>query len=96
MKNKFLNRWSIIIISMLSFFGIFVGSFACGYTPGYDEECDNLRQLKKEVWELQNKLDNKMLEKTHLQKDITKYDNDIKFLKMEKDSLLILINEFDK
>ena len=97
MKNKILKHWSIIFSSALSFLGILVGSFACAYgPPGGEEGQYELNNLKDEVEELQHKLSVKESEKSKIRKDIAKYEEQIKLLQREKDSLLILIDKFDK
>jgi septal ring factor EnvC (AmiA/AmiB activator) len=97
MKNKILNRWSIIISSVLSFFGIFIGSFACVYGPQIsDEGIKQLYDLKAEVEQLQDKLHKKETEKSSIQRDLVKYEEQMNLLQREKDSLLILIDKFDK
>ena len=98
MKNKIINRWGIIISSVLSFFGIFVGSFACVYGPpgGSEEEYYKLNQLKAEVEDLQKKLNDKEFLRGKFEKDIANYESKIKALERERDSLMILLKEFDK
>jgi len=98
MKNKILKRWSIIISFVFSFCGIFIGSFSCAYGPpgGSEEDLYRMSQLKEEVQKLQNKLNKEESEKLNIQKDLAKYDYEIKKLQREKDSLMILIEEYDR
>jgi hypothetical protein len=98
MKNKILKRWSILISSVLSFSGIFIGSFACVYGPpgGSEEDFYRMNLLKEEVQKLQDKLNKEESEKSIIQRDLAKYDYEIKKLQREKDSLLILIEIIDK
>jgi hypothetical protein len=97
MKNKILSNWGKLLSSVLSFFGIVVGSFACAYGVPYGEE--GLRQLydlEAEINNLQQKLYNVESEKADIQKDIANRHERIKMLNHEKDSLTILLQEFDK
>jgi len=97
MKNKTLNYWSKLLSLILSFFGIIVGSFACVYgPPDNSEEMRKINDLKVEIENLQQKFYNIESEKGSLQKDIVNSQAKIRMLNKEKDSLTILLEEFDK
>ena len=96
MKNKIINHWGIIVSSVLSFFGVFVGGFACAYGPPTEEEMHKAQMLEAEVQELEIKLDKEKDEISRIQRDIDKYKHEIKSLENEKAYILNLLKEFDK
>lgn len=97
MKNKIKKYFCISIAWLLSMFGVTVGNVSCVYGPAYDEEqLKKLNQLEAEVDEINQKIRTKDNEVIALQKEITKNDEKIKYLKQERDSLKLLLENFEK
>jgi hypothetical protein len=97
-KNKILIKWRYILAWLLSIFGISVGVFGCvAYGPaGDNEQIKQLNDLKEEsiVLERKNKSTEKELQK--LEKDVEKKEKAVKNLQEEKDTLIILLQNYEK
>jgi hypothetical protein len=82
---------------LLSVFGIVAGNISCVYGPAFDEEeFHRVRQMETEVKKLEWQVKLIEDEKYRLMKDVVRNDDKIKYLKQERDSLKILLENFEK
>jgi|WetSurMetagenome_2_1015567.scaffolds.fasta_scaffold04823_4 hypothetical protein len=97
MKNK-INKFICYLTGwLLTLFGITIGNISCVYGPAYDEEqFHKMKQLEEEVLNLEKKMEKIRDEKFNLMRDINKNENNIKYLERERDSLKILLENFEE
>lgn len=97
MKNKTKKLFCLSIGWLLSLFGITVGNISCAYGPACDEELMKKKyDLEAEVEAINQKVRTKEMEISELMKGVAKNDEKIKFLEQERDSLKILLENFEK
>ncbi|MCX6165010.1 MAG: hypothetical protein NTU73_09175 [Ignavibacteriae bacterium] len=97
MKNKTRKFFCLSIGWMLTLFGITVGNVSCVYGPAYDEDqMKKLNQLEADVEEIRQKVWTKEMEVLDLKKEAAKNEQKIKYLEQEKDSLKLLLENFEK
>lgn len=97
MKNKTKKLFCLSIGWLLSLFGITVGNISCTYGPACDEELMKKKyDLEAEIEVINQKVHEKQNEINDLQKGISKNDQKKKDLERERDSLKILLENFEK
>ena len=95
--NKILYRWTFFISWILSLCGISVGNFGCAaYGPPDDLPQEQLNSLRKEVSDLEKRIDSLYKVKSNLIKSLDKRNIEINNLNSEKDSILILLKNNEK
>jgi|WetSurMetagenome_2_1015567.scaffolds.fasta_scaffold04823_5 hypothetical protein len=97
-KNKLLIKCSYLLAWLLSFLGISVGVFGCvAYGPaGDNEQIKQLNDLKEESIVLERKNKNTAKEIQKLEKDVEKKEKAVKKLQEEKDTLEIILQNYEK
>jgi hypothetical protein len=97
MKNKVNKFFCYLTGWLLTLLGITISNVSCVYGPGYDEEqFHKMNQLEEEVLNLEKKVEKIKDEKFSLMKNIVDNDSKIKYLEQERDSLKILLENFEK
>lgn len=97
MKNKTKKLFCLSIGWLLSLFGITVGNISCAYGPACDEELMKKRaDLEAEIEAINQKVHTKENETYDLMKGVNDNNHKIKFLEHERDSLKILLENFEK
>ena len=97
MKNRTRKLFCISIGWLLSLFGISVGNISCTYGTACDEEIMKKKyDLEAEIEGINKKVQTKEDEINALMKGISNNDQKIKYLKQERDSLKILLENFEK
>lgn len=97
-NKKFLKKCAVILSWLLSLLGVSVGYYGCSvYGPaGDNEEIRQLNDLKKEAIDVERMNKNTEKEIFKLEKDVKKKEEALKKLQNEKDTLEILIQNYEK
>ncbi len=96
MRNKLKKLFCLSIGWILSLFGIAVGNISCAYGPACNEEQMRIMyDLQAEHDEIISKVRAKENEINDLMKNVTNNEHKIKILEQEKDSLKLLLENFE-
>lgn len=98
-QNKnFLKNCAVILSWILSLLGVSVGYYGCSvYGPaGDNDEIRQLNDLKKEAIKIERTNKNTEKEIQKLEKDVEKKEEALKKLQKEKDTLEIILQNYEK